>query len=59
MQYMVLKEKRDMLKVLRKHKLEMINALRIKRREKKAIDEQMSVIRLEIKRIKGDVREGW
>ena len=54
MQYIVLKEKREALKVLRLHKKEIIRELRNKRQAKKVVDGQMKVIRLEIKHIKGD-----
>ncbi len=51
--YRRLQEKRQQLKALRQQKRQLIAELRSKRQAKKQIDEEMSRLRTDIKKIKG------
>jgi len=53
----ILKEKRKILKVLRSQKKEMVVELRSRKQAKKAIEQQIKAIMLEIKDIKGSYRD--
>ena len=54
MQYLILKEKKETLKVLRLRRKELTLELKSRRQAKKVIGEQIVAIQLEIKHIKGD-----
>ena len=54
MQYLILKEKKEVLRILRLRKKELIHELRDRRQAKRDIDEQIADIKREIKHIKGD-----
>ena len=54
MQYLILKEKKEVLRILRLRKKELIHELRDRRQAKRDIDEQIADIKREITHIKGD-----
>lgn len=53
----ILREKREALKLLRGQKKQLVQELRDKRKAKTAIDGEMEKLRLEIKHIKGDAHD--